>query len=646
MGRRFKKYSQYQYSLLNKYEIDESYLQTAKQRRQCFYLLEKIDENKKVDEKDLLNSVIGAFKGTKFHKKLASCLSVAALITALQTTPVMANAISLYKSKTEISQIFNQTVENNYILLDDDSFSNTDFAFKAIKKLNTSIHLIPNTSIQNKFYPIFEQTVMLDDDSDVHYPNDNSLTVIDTAIEDWKTLKDSVKGREILLLDSTDNPLDEILLRLEKMGKADSLNIISHGSSGRLEFENGAISIETLEKNKEKWKKIGSLLNEDGDIQLLGCNIAKGTKGKTFIKRLADITGSDVAASINPTGSAEKGGDWKLESIIGNVAEKDFQLKNLYMGLLDVNGATMTFYEVGEGPYPAYGQVTIDTTPGVIDYTYGGATYNFEANQYIYNGMGSSAMDERYADLGWQITGGNFGQFTSASLNLGLSYMKDVDGNLKSDAYLPTLTWTANTITWSGIGPLAWDFRLYLVVDFTSTAIPSNTAPVVDLNGVGVGIDESRSFTEDAGAVTIAPSATVTDAEGDEIQTITITLTNDQDGAAEALYLGSATNVNIAGSGTDTLTLSDTGSTTNAQFQTALRAITYNNTSDTPNTTDRSITVVANDGTDNSATATVTMSVAANNDLPTDISLTSSDVDEEQPSGTVVGTLSTTDPDN
>lgn len=192
----------------------------------------------------------------------------------------------------------------------------------------------------------------------------------------------------------------------------------------------------------------------------------------------------------------------------------------------------------------------------------------------------------------------------------------------------------------------------YAYEDVPNTAILTgavgsiNTAPVVGLDTVGGGIDVSRSFTEDAGAVKIAPNATVSDSDGDEIQTVTITLTNDQDGAAEALYLGSATNVTITGSGTDTLTLTTSNGTTNAQFQTALQAVTYNNTSNTPNTTARSITVVANDGTDNSATATVTMTVAVSNDPPTDISLSSPSVDEGQPSGAGVGTLSATDPDD
>ncbi len=180
----------------------------------------------------------------------------------------------------------------------------------------------------------------------------------------------------------------------------------------------------------------------------------------------------------------------------------------------------------------------------------------------------------------------------------------------------------------------------------TTGGCVSNTAPVVDLNGAGTGNNESSSFTEDGGAVPIAPAGTVTDADGDEISTVTITLTNNLDGASEGLFLGSATNVTIGGSGSNVLTLTSTGTTTNAQFQAALQAVTYNNASNTPNTTSRSITVVANDGTVDSATCTVTMSIVPNNDPPTNISISGGNINENQPAGTTVGTLSTTDPDN
>ncbi|MBI4989190.1 MAG: hypothetical protein HZC23_10255, partial [Rhodocyclales bacterium] len=59
------------------------------------------------------------------------------------------------------------------------------------------------------------------------------------------------------------------------------------------------------------------------------------------------------------------------------------------------------------------------------------------------------------------------------------------------------------------------------------------------------------------------------------------------------------------------------GSATLANYQTAIRAVTFSNTSDNPSTTPRSITVVVTDGSANSNTATTTVNITAVNDAPT-----------------------------
>src|SRR5690606_27747488 len=53
-----------------------------------------------------------------------------------------------------------------------------------------------------------------------------------------------------------------------------------------------------------------------------------------------------------------------------------------------------------------------------------------------------------------------------------------------------------------------------------------------------------------------------------------------------------------------------------AQWQEALRAVTYSNTSSTPNTANRTISFVVNDGLDDSAPATKTVAVQAVNNAP------------------------------
>ncbi|WP_204102377.1 MULTISPECIES: DUF4347 domain-containing protein, partial [Spirulina sp. CCY15215] len=60
-------------------------------------------------------------------------------------------------------------------------------------------------------------------------------------------------------------------------------------------------------------------LDEGADILLYSCFTALGEAGQALIGDLAHLTGADVAASTNATGSANYGGDWVLESSTGNI---------------------------------------------------------------------------------------------------------------------------------------------------------------------------------------------------------------------------------------------------------------------------------------------------------------------------------------
>ena len=187
------------------------------------------------------------------------------------------------------------------------------------------------------------------------------------------------------------------------------------------------------------------------------------------------------------------------------------------------------------------------------------------------------------------------------------------------------------------------------------TVIPLNAAPVVDLNGTGTaGIDVSPVFTEGAGAATLAPVADVTDTDDADLASATVTLTNRPDGGAESL------SVNVAGTsitadayvpGTGVLFLH--GVDTKAHYQQVLRTVAYANTSDTPDTANRSITFVVNDGTDDSGTATADMSVVATNDAPTlDLNGAGAGANEtatyaeDQPAVTLAPNTLASDPDN
>jgi trimeric autotransporter adhesin len=153
----------------------------------------------------------------------------------------------------------------------------------------------------------------------------------------------------------------------------------------------------------------------------------------------------------------------------------------------------------------------------------------------------------------------------------------------------------------------------------TVTAV--NDAPVMASSG------GTTAFTESDGGssvpVAVDSGLTVSDTDNATLASATVTISgNFQTGQDVLAYTNTnaTTYGNIAASynsGTGVLTLTSSGATaTLAQWQAALRAVTYTNTSDTPNTASRTISFAVNDGALDSNTANQTVSVASVNDTP------------------------------
>jgi hypothetical protein len=141
----------------------------------------------------------------------------------------------------------------------------------------------------------------------------------------------------------------------------------------------------------------------------------------------------------------------------------------------------------------------------------------------------------------------------------------------------------------------------------------TNPAPVVTTSAGTTAHTQGTPVVVDGGI-------TVTDADNANLSSATISITGNFQSAEDVLQF---TNQNgITGSynpATGVLSLS--GTSTVANYQTALRSISYNNTSATPNTINRTISFTASDGTTNSNTATKTVSVASSAVGPTTLAI-------------------------
>ncbi|WP_077002754.1 DUF4347 domain-containing protein, partial [Variovorax sp. KK3] len=222
---------------------------------------------------------------------------------------------------------------------------------------------------------------------------------------------------------------------------------------------------------------------------------------------------------------------------------------------------------------------------------------------------------------------------STGTLN-GLSYTVTVSGGVTTIALSGAATKavyadTIEAITFESTlqNPLASPVRDITVTvsdgGFTSntahsyiTVVPVNDAPVVATGS-------TLAYTENGAATAINTAITVSDVDNATLASATVAITGGFAAGQDVLGFTNvpATMGNITAAynaATGVLTLSSAGNTaTVAQWQAALRAVQYSNTSDNPSTAARTVSYTVNDGAAASNTVTSTVTVTAVNDAPT-----------------------------
>ena len=158
-------------------------------------------------------------------------------------------------------------------------------------------------------------------------PSD-SIVFIDSSLDNWQTLAAGVPdGVECITIDPYKNGIEQITSELEKYaavrGSIDAVHIISHGSPGQLQLGSTVLASDNLEQYTSQFQKWHSALSAQADIMIYGCDVAAG-EGIDFVQKLSQLTGADVAASTNTTGS---NGDWNLEFVKGEIERRSVKFE-------------------------------------------------------------------------------------------------------------------------------------------------------------------------------------------------------------------------------------------------------------------------------------------------------------------------------
>ncbi|MFN6440948.1 MAG: DUF4347 domain-containing protein [Nostoc sp. DedSLP01] len=235
------------------------------------------------------------------------------------------------------------------------------------------------------------------------------IIFIDLSVKDYEVLLNYLVSKiEVIVLDPSQDGVEQITQTLLQRPKVESVHIVSHGSPGCLYLGNTQLSLSSLERYTQQLQTWLCPI-----LILYGCKVAAGDAGEEFLQKLHQLTGANIAASSTLTGNAALGGDWNLQVQVG----EDFSIANpialafrqealsTYTGVLAPGSLDTTFGVGGKvitdigGSDTAYGvAVQADGKIVVI-----GESYNSNGNFAVarYNPDGS--LDSSFGNGGKAI---------------------------------------------------------------------------------------------------------------------------------------------------------------------------------------------------------------------------------------------------
>ncbi|WFS19425.1 Ig-like domain-containing protein [Pseudomonas sp. 905_Psudmo1] len=214
--------------------------------------------------------------------------------------------------------------------------------------------------------------------------NRQEIVFVDGQVQDYQQLLAGIKpGTEVVVLNPTGDGLKQISDYLSGRSGIDAIHIVSHGLPGQVTLGSLTLDKAGLDARAADLAQIGQSLDADGDILFYGCDVGSGAAGQAFVNQIAQLSGADVAASNDATGSTSQGGDWTLEVTSGSIeavipfsasAQQAFSGK-LFAGTLNFSGPDTTI-----GTTVRDGDANSTDIPGVVIEIYSANSGNTNSN--------------------------------------------------------------------------------------------------------------------------------------------------------------------------------------------------------------------------------------------------------------------------
>ncbi|MBT9595086.1 MAG: DUF4347 domain-containing protein, partial [Vitreoscilla sp.] len=148
---------------------------------------------------------------------------------------------------------------------------------------------------------------------------DASLPDAQGLIADLRAQQSGGRLIEIVTIAAGQDGLALISHTLSGRQDITAVHVLAHGSDGQLRLGSSLLDSQALVRRAGELAAWSDALTADADLLLYGCDLARGPAGRQLLQDLGALTGADVAASVDLTGAAARGGDWALEARIGHI---------------------------------------------------------------------------------------------------------------------------------------------------------------------------------------------------------------------------------------------------------------------------------------------------------------------------------------
>ena len=190
----------------------------------------------------------------------------------------------------------------------------------------------------------------------------NELVIVNSNMADLDNVLEQLgDSRDVLVIDINTDAMAQINDYLaEADTDYDAVHIMTHGNG------TGFYLGSTKVTEAAQMEIFADSMAENGDFMIYGCNLAAEAEGQALINDIAEVTGCDVAASVNETGAA---GDWALEYNVGVVDTAAVSISNWNYNLatvtVTVDGNTT---DAVAGTYKTFDEVlTLEQTLAASD---------------------------------------------------------------------------------------------------------------------------------------------------------------------------------------------------------------------------------------------------------------------------------------